>query len=168
MSQWLQQFTSQEESALFNPAFLSVVIRKSAEFYESEAKEKMPLSLAFLTVPAAMSKQIRDTFPIIKTTSLLVWIETHERERLVLQRNAPALAPAVRKALILGARAGLFTLERAKVGATPARRIRNLQSLSQGSPEVKDILKVAERLGKSFARSGDAASIFSIWGVTAG
>ncbi|MFG2419653.1 three component ABC system middle component [Streptomyces sp. NPDC048448] len=168
MSQWLQQFTSQEESALFNPAFLAVVIRKTAELYESEAKEKMPISLAFLAAPAAMSKQIRDTFPIMKTTSLLVWIETHEKECLILHRNTPALAPAVRKALIFGTQAGLFTLQHARIGAIPASKIKNLRSLSQGSPEVKDILKVAERLGKSFARSGDAASIFSIWGVAAG
>ncbi|MGQ4416289.1 three component ABC system middle component [Streptomyces sp. SAS_269] len=168
MSQWLQQFTSQEESALFNPAFLAVVLRTSAEFYETEAREKMPLSLAFLAAPATMSKQIRDTFPTIKTTSLLVWIETHERERLILQRNAPALAPAVRRAVIFGVQARLLTLEHARIGAIPTRKIKNLRSLSQGSPEVKDILKVAERLGKSFARSGDAASIFSIWGVAAG
>ncbi|MGW3718442.1 three component ABC system middle component [Streptomyces sp. NPDC005133] len=168
MSQWLQQFTSQEESALFNPAFLAAVIRNAAESYQSEADGPMPTSLAFLVVPAAMSKQIRDTFPVIKTTSLLVWIETHERESLILQRNTPALAPAVRKALILGAQADLFALRDAKIAATPARRIKNLGSLSQGSAEVKHILKVAERLGKSFARSGDVASIFSIWGVSTG
>jgi hypothetical protein len=168
MSQWLQNFTSQEESALFNPAFLAAVIRKSAEFYQSEADGPMPISLAFLVVPAAMSKQIRDAFPIVKTTSLLVWIETHEKECLILQRNTPALAPAVRKSLILGAQANLFTLRDAKITATPVGRIKNLGSLSQGSAEVKHILKVAERLGKSFARSGDVASIFSIWGVSAG
>ncbi|MFD9500602.1 three component ABC system middle component [Streptomyces sp. NPDC060035] len=168
MTQWLQPFTSQEESALFNPAFLAVVIRKSAEYYETEADGPMPISLAFLVVPAAMSKQIRDTFPVTKATSLVVWIDAHERERLILQKNAPALAPVVRKGLILGAQADLFSLRDAKITATSARRIKNLVSLSQGSVEVAHILKVAERLGKSFARSGDVASIFSTWGVSAG
>ncbi|WP_158717882.1 three component ABC system middle component [Streptomyces sp. NRRL F-2664] len=168
MSEWLQQFSSQEEAALFNPAFLAVVIRKAAESYESEVGVQMPISLAFLVVPAAMSKQIRDTFPVIKTTSLLVWIEAHERECLILQKNAPALAPAVRRALILGSQMKLFEFPGSRIQANPARGIRSLVSLSQGSSEVKEVLKVAERLGKSFARSGDVASIFSIWGVAAG
>lgn len=168
MTQWLEQFTSQEESALFNPAFLAAIIRKSAEYYQTEANEPMPISLAYLVVPAAMSKQIRDTFPLTKATSLVVWVEAHERERLILQTNTPALAPAVRRGLILGAQANLFTLRDAKIAATSARSIKNLVSLSQGSAEVKHILKVAERLGKSFARSGDVASIFSTWGVSAG
>ncbi|MFE4615792.1 three component ABC system middle component [Streptomyces sp. NPDC056747] len=168
MSEWIKPFTSQEESALFNPAFLAAVIRKSAESYKAESDSLMPISLAFLTVPAAMSRQIRETFPVMKTTSLLVWAETHERERLLLQRNAPALAPATRMALVLGPSMGLFRLHNSRITANPARGIKSLASLSKGSLEVKEVLKVAERLGKSFARSGDPASIFSIWGVTAG
>lgn len=168
MSDWIQRFTSQEESALFNPAFVAAVIRKAAESFQAEAGQGMPISLAFLVVPATMSKQIRDSFPRVKTTSLLVWIESHERERLILQRNAPALASATRRALILGSQMSLFELRGAMVHAQPARGIRSLSSLSRGSSEVQEVLKAAERMGKSFARSGDARSIFSIWGVVPG
>lgn len=156
-----QATTPPEEAALFNPAFLSLLIAVAAADYEATAHRPMPTTLAFLVAPFSLHADTRAALPGNVRRRLSSWL----MENPVIQGGFPgraaATVPLVRDALRYGLRSGAFDLAggaiRARIGARAGDDLT--------TRDARDCARAAAFAGRWFARTGDPATLFALWGV---
>ncbi len=158
MRAWVER--SVEQAALFNPAFITLVLASASRGARDDGG--LPWPLAFVVGPLALHRPTREALPGTTATSLPVWLERNPHARVGLPQRASDLAHLTREALRLGLAAGALELasDRLRAGA-PRRRTKAVRR----SPEVDECFKRAEFLGRWFAGSGDVATIFGHLGL---
>src|SRR5689334_23261202 len=92
-----------EEQALFNPAFLAVMIRRAAEDHEKRADGRLlPVVLTYLAAPLALHGPTRRQLPTLVTVQMGEWIRNHPDASAGLDVRARALRPLVSSGLRMG------------------------------------------------------------------
>jgi hypothetical protein len=151
-----------EEEALFNPAFLSLLIRESAKEHKTNGDRPLPTILAYLLAPLALHRPTRDALPTYVTTQVGEWVHQHPELLVDLDNHARSLRPFVSAAACFGLRHGVLMAETDGLGAGIVKR------RPQGMPrdaDVQDCLRCAGFLGRWFARQPDAVTLLAIWGL---
>lgn len=101
-----------EEQALFNAAFLALMIRRAAEEHEQRAGGRLlPVMLAYLVAPLALHGPTRRQLPTHVTTQMGEWIRNHPDASAGLDVRTRALRPLVSSGLTMGLRHGLVVGE---------------------------------------------------------
>ncbi len=72
MGAWTQRVV--EEANLFNPAFCTTLLAKTADDFNKKTKRAFPFALSFLTLPIVLHAGTRRALPASTVTSLLPWI----------------------------------------------------------------------------------------------
>lgn len=146
--------------ALFNPAFLAVLIGQAATGHETDHRSPLPLGLGFLVAPMVLHPPTREALPRVNAR-LAIWIEQHQLLRVELRGRAPQLATTTRRALRFGLRHDLIEL--AADGIVVGAALRRLRAPTVG--DADDCWKAAELLGRWLPRAGPTATILALLGV---
>jgi hypothetical protein len=155
---------SSEEAALFNPAFLTRVIHDAVGDYENEARQRMPVPLAFLLTPLALHKPTRDDLPRNANAQMQTWIREHPRHMAQLGKRVIGMRPFVGLAIRFGVLHDVLTSEDGGIGAEKLKRRPRGFNESE-SAEVRECLRAAKFVGRWFARQPDVATLLALWGL---
>jgi Family of unknown function (DUF6521) len=152
-----------EEAALFNPAFLSLLIRQMTVGYDTVAGAGLPLVLAYIGAPLVLHKGTREILPATRRTDLLEWLSKHPETRLLTPPRARRVAPYLREALLFGLVHKILFLggDVIEVGSKPVGQS-GLRSLG-GDASV--CLDRARHVGRWMASSGPVTYQLSVWRV---
>ncbi len=150
-----------EEAALFNPAFLGLLLAVAAEDYEATANAPMPLALAFLIPPMALHADTRAALPGNVRKRLSAWLLGEPVIQAGFAERAQAMVPLVREGLRYALRAGVIEI----AGGAISSRIKVQAGNDLGTDDARACAKAAAFVGRWFARTGDSATIFTLWGV---
>lgn len=162
----LWQLRSAEEAGLFNASFLAVLLWHAARGHASDAPSTpLPFELAFLVLPIALHKEMRESLPKATTTSLAVWLDEHPLARSRIADRARSLAPFTKEGLMFGGVHRAIKISNATVTAEASWAKRIEQTLRSTSDEAQACVKKGEFVGKWFARTGNAATVMALVGV---
>lgn len=153
----------EEEYALFNPAFLALLIRQCVAQHQRRADGRpMHAVLAYLATPLALHAPTRASLPSNVTSSMAGWITSNPNLLMHLPSHVAALRPYVSNGLMLALRHGVIESERSHlISGKLKRRPSSLQQTS----EVVECLSVAGFLGRWFAEQTDPATTLALWGL---
>jgi hypothetical protein len=152
-----------EELALFNAAFLALLVRRAAEEHESRSGGRaLPTMLAYVVVPLALHGPTRRTLPSNVTAQMGEWIRAHPEAAAGLGGRARALRPLVSAGLRLGLAHGLLT---AKAGALRANTLPRRPRGMARSVEVDECVEKAGFLGRWFSEQPDPVTTMALWGL---
>jgi hypothetical protein len=154
---------SEPEVALFNDAFVAVLIGLAARNYSQRSGGKpMPWLLAFIVVPLVVAEPTRKRLPKSTAARFATWIAYQPLLHAEFPDRAVALTPRVRSALRYGLRSGALFIDRDGIRSTlGARRFDALRT-----HEAVEAGRQAAFLGRWFAVVEDVPSIFRQLGVT--
>jgi Family of unknown function (DUF6521) len=154
-----------EEEALFNPAFLGLLLRESAAQFEARSGGRaLPVLLAYLTIPVALHGPTRQTLPRQVSARMGEWVRAHPALLSDLPVRALSLRPLVSAAACFALRHGLLE---AKDGELRAGKLKRRPPGMPKSAEVDDCLSRAGFLGRWFSEQVDPTTTLAIWGLRA-
>lgn len=151
-----------EEEALFNPAFLALVIHRAVKEHEQRGGRGMSAVLSYLVPPLALHRATREGLPSVATSQMGEWIRANPLLIATLADRARALRPLVSSALCIALRYGALTSEGDRLFAGQLkRRTRDFPS----SQDAEDCLRAAGFLGRWFAEQPDPVTVLALWGL---
>jgi hypothetical protein len=154
-----------EEEALFNAAFLSVLLREAAKQFDERSHGRgLPAVLAYLIAPLALHRPTRQVLPSYVTAQMGEWVRAHPAMLVDLATRARSLRPLVASGACFGLLHGVLksddgTLRAGNVNRRPRGMAR--------SADVEDCLARAGFLGRWFSEQADATTTLAIWGLRA-
>lgn len=152
-----------EEEALFNPAFLALIVRAAAAEHEARSGGRgMPVILTYLIAPLALHGPTRRALPNNVTAQMGEWIRSHPQALVDLPNNARALRPFVSAGLRLGLSHDVLE---ARDGAIQARALQRRPRGMTRSEDVEACIGKAGFLGRWFAEQSDPLTAMAWWGV---
>lgn len=159
---WVEQ--SQEDRALFNPAFIALLIARFVAAYQKTDGTAAPMSLTYLATTMVLHRPTRDILPSRTSANYVAWIAQNDHIRIALPDAAKKVAPVVGEGLLFALVNGVCVLTPPVMigvgGKAPKTRI------SGRTQEVISCQRAAEFLGRWFARAGNEATILALMGVT--
>ena len=150
-----------DERALFNPAFVAAVIGAAADGHQADHKGPLPLTLAFVIPPMALTRRIREVLPRNVRPYLATWLDSNPLVRADLQRLAPMHADSTRQALRFGVRYGLLSLTGVNLQRGP------VLDPAQGALD-NDAARVTDAgvfLGRWLPRAGSLTTTMTLLGL---
>jgi hypothetical protein len=152
-----------EELALFNAAFLALLIRRAADEHERRSGGRaLPTLLAYLALPLALHGPTRRTLPNNVTAQMGEWIRAHPEAAAGLGERARALRPLISTGLRLGLAHGVFT---AHTGTLRANALPRRPRAMTRSVEVDGCIDKAGFLGRWFSEQPDPVTTLALWGL---
>ncbi|MHB2001391.1 MAG: three component ABC system middle component [Solirubrobacteraceae bacterium] len=152
-----------EELALFNAAFLALLVRRAADEHERRSGGRaLPAVLAYLALPLALHGLTRRTLPNNVTAQMGEWIRSHPEAAAGLDERVRALRPLVSAGLRLGLTHGLLVADQGDLRAnTLSRRPRGMAR----STEVDECIDKAGFLGRWLSEQPDPVTTLALWGL---
>ena len=152
-----------EEEALFNPAFLALVVRAAAAEHEERSRGRgIPVVLAYLVAPLALHGPTRRTLPSNVTAQMGEWIRNHPEALVDLADHARALRPFVSAGIRLGL---TYDVLDSRDGAIKAKTLRRRPRGMARSEDAEACIGKAGFLGRWFAEQPDPLTAMAWWGV---
>jgi hypothetical protein len=156
--------TSDPELALFNDAYIAVLIALAARSYSERSNgRRMPWMLAFIVVPLVAHRVVREQLPGTTRARLTKWIASQPLLHAEFPARAQALTPYVRRGLRYGLRSGTIEIDD-EGGVRSTLSTRRFSALV--SIDAQEAGKQANFLGRWFAVIEDVPSIFRQLGVS--
>lgn len=154
-----------EEEALFNPAFLALVVRAAvADHVLRSGGRGLPTVLAYVITPLALHGPTRRTLPSNVTAQMGEWIRSHPEALVGLSERTRALRPLVSVGVRFGLVHGLLRAQHGTIDAAAlGRRPRGMAR----SDDVDACLTKAGFLGRWFAEQPDPTTAMAWWGLRA-
>jgi hypothetical protein len=154
---------SDPEQALFNDAYIAVLLGLAARNYSDRAGGRpMPWVLAFIVIPLVVHRSVRDRLPATTVARFSRWIASEPLLHADFPERAASLVPYVRRGLRYGLRSG--AIEIVDEGLRSALSPRRFTAL--GSADAQEAGRQAAFLGRWFAVIDDLPAIFRQLGVT--
>jgi hypothetical protein len=152
-----------EEQRLFNPAFVALVLRQTADGYASVALSPLPIMLALLAPAVLLHRHSREALPYTTSTDLLIWMQEHPDIRFLAAARARRLAPFVKEAVLFGSAAGVLQVDARGIAIGPARV--PVAAIGRIPHEAGECFNRARHVGRWMARSGSLVYQLSLWGI---
>lgn len=152
-----------EELALFNPAFVALVLHGAATEHEQRSGgQPLPTVLVYLVAPLALHGPTRRMLPRNVRAQMGEWIRAHPEAVAGLDVRARALKPLVSDGLRLALGHGLIGGD---AGAVRANRLRRRPRGMARTDEVDECIEKAGFLGRWFSEQPDALTTLALWGL---
>lgn len=155
---------SMEERALFNPAFLGLLIRQTAKGHQAVQGVGVHMALAFVGASLVLHKSTRETLPPTIRTDLSHWLTNNARIRAQTPSRVEQLSPLLRSALAFSAIRNVIRLDGDRIVEGPLRI--PAAHLKRVPGEAGVCLNRAQYVGRWIARSGPTKYQLSLWGVS--
>ena len=162
MKEWSVRPT--DVANLFNPPFLSMILRRAVDGHIKEADQGLPFEMAFVVVPLVLHENTREALPTIATT-MQTWIQENREVVIGFPRRASELVPFAREAIMFGVQRDVLRIDvdgRLSVGA---RKLAGATSYQQLSDEIKKIYSKSEFLGRWLTQQSSATTVFAMLGI---
>ena len=147
---------------LFNPSFCGVLLLRAMEGYQAEDNLGMPFSLSFLILPLCLQKESREIFLTYRKRYLLKTLAHNPQLLVKFPERCTSLIPQLFEGLG-------FTMQYGSFEVTNSGKLllvdKGIKKKLYGSQESIECQKVAQILGKNFAKIGDRATIYTSFGV---
>lgn len=145
-------------AAMFNPSLIALVLAAAANQHESASGFPMPWPLSFLVPPMVLHEPTREALPRTSKTSLPKWAA----DNIVLTTGFPArarhLVPYVREGVRFGLREQMLSMA---LQGTALQCAKLPRTTAKSPGDLAVIVRGAGMLGRIFARTGDAATVFA-------
>ena len=152
-----------EEKALFNPAFLAIVLARVSEGHHQRFGEPVPLPIAILSSTLVLHRPTRERLPNTIATNMLAWIERNADLTATVGIHAPALVPHLKEGLLFSLTDGLCRLTESG-GIVPGRNKPPTQITGQ-TADVIACQRKAFFVGRWLAGAGTPATILALFGL---
>jgi len=152
-----------EIAHLLNPAFCSLVLRESIASYSNEREQGMPYAIAFLILPLALHRSTRESLPKRVTTQLHEWLDTYPQVKTEFAVRTRRLLPYTREAMIFGIQKEVIALTLGGYLLCPGSSTKPNSWPSNSEPSI--CLDTGGFLGRWFALTGEASTVFRLWGI---
>lgn len=160
MTRWDQRPV--EERNLFNPAFCGLVICRALAGYQEENSEGMPFSLALLVLPLCLHGATREVLARSKKSYLLKAIVSNPQLLIGFADRASALRLYTFEALAFAMHMGSLSVdERGQIRLLP----KGIRKSITGTDEAIACQRIARFIGKEFAKIGDRATVYTLFGI---
>ena len=116
-------------------------------------------------MPMTLHRDVRASLPTAITTSLPVWVARNPLSPSTVAVKAETLIPFVKEAILFAGKYGMLKFDGLTVLANLDWKPRMTSTLKRASEEVKLCCRKSAFIGKWFAKTGPAETIFSILGV---
>ncbi len=154
MTAW--QDRPQVSAAYLNPAMVATVLAAAAAGYRAGRQRTMIWPLAFVVAPLVLHRSTRQALPRSTATHLASWVSRNALLHAGFAPRARALAPTVREGLRFGLRHGVLTVEAGGLSGAVGRG---------RDPELQQLLRSAQLVGRWLAKADQPATAFAILGV---
>jgi hypothetical protein len=151
-----------EDAALYNPAFLALLLRRCVDGYFQEHKEGLSLLLGHLGVSMALTADVRAALTMRINTKLGTWIADNTRARAKIPQISSAFVPYINEAVLFALQQRVVALDN---GTLIAGTYGPATTIKGGSREVVDCQRAAAYLGRWFAVSGSHSTVAALLGV---
>jgi len=162
-SPWAER--PRDQASLFNPAFLALLIERSAYGHRERSGLGMSWPLVFIALPAVLHKETREALPKAVNSSMAVWTAGHPLLVAALPDRASALTPYVREALLFALGHRLVRLEGDRLLPSKLAKPPIDQPWREPTEDFRACATKASFFGRWCAVSGLPATIFALWGV---
>jgi hypothetical protein len=153
---------SDPEDALFNEAYLGLLIALAARHYQDKSSgAAMPWMLAFIAVPLVVHRSVREQLPGSTAARLSNWIAGQPVVYAGFPQRALALTPFVRRGIRYAVRSQVIKISDGGIQS----RIAATRYTKFISADAQEAGRQAAFLGRWFAKIGDVPAIFSQLGV---
>ena len=160
MKKWSER--SREIAYLLNPAFCGRLLYSAIRAYNLEAKRALPFPLVYLILPLVLHKNTRQT--INSKTQLMIWIQRNEHLLINYAKRAKQLVPITNEAVELLLISDYLSLtETAELEVSAVKKA--LSKTLYIDEEIQECIIKCEHIGKWFARTGKAETIYVSLGV---
>lgn len=152
-----------EEAHLLNPAFCGELLRRAIRQYSVFGTSAFPYPLTFLVLPIVLHRQTRELISPNTREQLHVWLQNNQSARVGFAERAARLVPITNESLNFLLQLQVATIDNsAKLRVTTAIKPINSE---MGDAEIRDCYRKAEIIGRWFARAGNPANVYTMWGV---
>lgn len=148
------------ELALFNPAFLGLIVIEAARDYRAVTGAHMPVELAYLVPPLVLHEETRSQLPKAASARLSGWMASHPIISAEYPIRAQETVPVVREAIMYLLAGGSAELREGGL----AVRVPTLHA-EMFTGDGMSVLKKAALVGRWFGKSGASSTIFGLMGV---
>lgn len=149
-----------DEAALFNPAFLGVLLSVASNEYERRRSQPLPYPLAFVVLPLVLASDVRSVLPRTTQAYFAKWVSNQPTVRVEMPIRSRATAPYAREAIRFGLRYGMLEL----VGARLRGSFRAPSAVRRFQGETVDIVRQAAFVGRWLAPE-EPVQIFALFGM---
>jgi len=156
---------SEEEQALFNPAYTGFLLLTMIREYSSECETGMHCALPFLLLPMALNPTIATQLPNNKRSSLLAWITSHHGELSDFAELAKTYQPIVMTAITFLIEKSLLDLSDKGEFQLRATSLPKNPSLFSENVSMRSVMRTAGFLGRWFAHAPPVETLYSHLGV---
>jgi len=154
-----------EERALLNPGYCGILLWKASSEYAAEVGDDMPLDIAFLVLPLALHRAVRESLPRTVRTPLPVWLGEHPGSQARVSELVTTLVPFTREALLFGGSNKMLSVSSQGVGAIGLAAHQVRVALGDATEDMLASASRAAFVGKWLARSGSGATVMALFGL---
>ncbi|HDV5560839.1 TPA: hypothetical protein RI793_003473 [Vibrio cholerae] len=156
---------SDDELALYNPAYLGYLLYSSIREYNSASGRRFSSNLSFLVIPLSVNKIFYSRLPSKTTTSLDKWIGENDGYLVLFSKLAESFIPAVVDALEFLALNGLIDVDINGDINIINGNLPMTSALFNKSEDMKQSLRASKFLGKWFSFMESDVTVFAKFGV---
>jgi hypothetical protein len=162
MTRQSTRMKSPEVAALFNPAFIALLLVRSARTYHREAEESLPLIYAPIITTISLYPEARSTLSMNVTTKFAAWIDRSAHMQPSLSAKIVDMVPIVNEAILFALLHNVLLLREG--GLAPGGT--KLANTIRGDTEDAEFAqRVAAYLGRWLPRAGSPATVCAMLGV---
>lgn len=151
-----------ELAYLLNPPFCARLLYTAVKTYSLECKQSIPFPLIYLVLPIVLHKETR--LSVNSISKMSHWISSHQELLVGFHQRARFFVQITNEAMEYLLMTNYIAVdEKACIYTNPKMKALSETRLVCG--DTRDCIKCARSIGKWFARSGDAKTIYISWGV---
>lgn len=154
---------SREEVALFNPAFMSLMLRQFIVGFRSYAETDPHIALTMVGTVLPLHRRTRLSLPPTVRTDLLEWLSRHGEIRFLHPKRVSAMMPLLREGLVYGIQRDLLVLDEVRLGLG-SQRI-SAQAIQGAKGDAGACFESSRKTGRWLAACGPVAYQLSLWGI---
>lgn len=163
MNSWDKR--TSEERGILSPSFCSMLLWQAANGRQSDGYYPISFEESYLILPFVLHRKTREELPRSLRTSMPVWLDQYPLVRGGIASRAKLLMPFTRESLLFAGVYGFIKIDSGKVFADTKWSKAVNAVIRNSSEEVRMCSKKAEFIGRWFANTGSAATVFAILGV---
>jgi hypothetical protein len=154
-----------DEANLFNPAFLGLLLERTAYGHQERAGKGLPWTLGYVALPAILHRETREALPTGVATSMPAWTRDNAVLVASLAQRAIVLRPLLTEAMLFGLAHGIVVHENGLVFPARHARRRLRDPWHEPTEDFRSCATKAAFFGRWCGVSGQPATIYALWGV---
>ena len=164
MSRQHWEDASEISGNLFNPAFLSEIMRLYARAFLKESKKEIfSFETTIIIMPFVLDHRLRASLPKTKRTKLHEWIQNHGHLVASYPDKLLSILPFIREAIVFGVNHQTITLD--EDGFFRLLRTRKPKYWKEILPETENIFAAATFLGRWSHTFPETSTTFTLLGI---